>query len=232
MTNESLIDLTVDDEGVDTTKGNAKPAKAPRRARPSGNEPVSLQRASVGKKKGRKLKIILIIVLVVLIAGFVFEEVYFNFLGTRDLFINAVVRLDPDFRSREAELDDREAELDSFEAELDAREGALQNRETQLDRRSSQLDGREAALSEQLILDDLPRFRRSMSEQEVLDMESLSRSYSLMAPEAAAVILGELVVSDDVAAILYFMPERSAAAILSVMDAEFAAEITEILLYD
>jgi len=51
-----------------------------------------------------------------------------------------------------------------------------------------------------------------------------------MAPEAAAVILAELRDPQNVAVILYYMSERSAAAILSALEPEFAAKITEILL--
>ena len=61
-------------------------------------------------------------------------------------------------------------------------------------------------------------------------MQSLSRSYAQIAPAAAADILIKLKDEQHVAAILYFMSERNAAAILSAMESEFAARITDILL--
>ena len=77
----------------------------------------------------------------------------------------------------------------------------------------------------------VPLYRREMTEEELEDMMSISTLYTQMAPEAAAARLVRLYDPRDVAAILYFMGERNAAAIMSVMTVEYAAEITEILLY-
>ena len=75
-----------------------------------------------------------------------------------------------------------------------------------------------------------PLFHRAMSDQELADIQSLSRSYAQMDPGIAAGILVELKDEQHVATILYHMVERNAAAILSVMEPAFAARITEILL--
>ena len=182
------------------------------------------------KKKRSKLKIILIIVIAVLVAGFVFEELYFNFLGIRDVFIDAVVRLDPAYGKREQALDDRENELDKRETELDAREKSVDFRQSQNERRSKEIEAREEDVNDREQR-ATPLFQRKMTEQEQLDLLSLSRSYSLMPPEAAVAILMEIERPDDVAVILYNMREQSASAILAVMDPEFAAAITELLLF-
>ena len=232
MANDDFTDLT-EEEGAE----DQKPEKAKReKKKKEPKQPKDLDEPSPGKyvkpgkKKGRKLKIILIIVLILLIGGFVFEEVYYNILGTRDVLIDAVVRIDPEFRGREAELDEKAFELGRWEVELDAREKAALSRETQNDRRKSDLDSREELLNVREQLAE-PVYKRVMTEQEILDMQSLSRAYSMMAPESAAVILMELEHAEDVAAILYYMTERYAAAILAVMDPIYAAIITEILLY-
>ena len=182
------------------------------------------------KKKGRKLKLISIIVLVLLVAGFVFEEVVYNILGTRDMFIDAVVRIDPEYRAREAKLDAREAKINEDNAELDVRERRVSSAESQADRRSAQLDAREKTISEREQLFD-PLYRRKMTAQELEDMQALSLAYSRMAPDDAAVIMVEMNQADDVAAILYYMAPRSSAAILAAMEPEYAALVTEILLY-
>jgi len=78
----------------------------------------------------------------------------------------------------------------------------------------------------------VPLYRRpDITDQELEDMISLSRTFTQMSPETAAVILVQLYDPRDVASLLYYMGERNAAAILAVMDISYAAEITEILLY-
>ena len=192
------------------------------------------------KKKGGKVKLILILVLVILVGGIVFVEFInpeLNMLGLRDLLVENVVKLDPAFVSAE----ERQVSLDTYEAETAVREAAVASREAQVDRRRADLDAREAELRDRE-LKLIPIYRRIMTAQEADDMESLSRTYSMMSPEAAAEIFDELYaakpanrreeVAQDIAAILYHMTERSAAAVLSAMDAELAAEITLILLYE
>ena len=231
---DDITDLTEEKESADEEKGAEKEKKAkkpPKEPKPPQNvEPVPDKPVKRKKKKRGKLKIILIIVLVLLVAGFVVEEIMINYLGIRDLFIAMVVRLDPAYVERELSFDKREAELSRIESELDTRDKTITSRETQNDRRSVALDAREKTLAEQEYL-STPFHKREMTEQELLDIQSLSRKYSFMSPEAAAEILLELQNPDDVAAILYYMNERNAAAILTAMESDFAAEITEILLF-
>jgi len=228
--NDEIVDLT-EPEGQEDAEKEKKKVKAPKPPKPPKNdEPKPEKKAKGKKKKGGKLKLILIIVLVVLIAGFIFEELYFNYLGTRDIFIDAIVKLDPDYRTREANLDIKETDLNKFQAELDTRERTITSRESQYERRNADLNSREETIREQE-QQSAPLYKRQLTEQELEDMQSLSRSYSLMAPEVAATILGELGNSNDVATILYYMTERNAAAILAVMNPDFAAELTNILLY-
>jgi len=131
---------------------------------------------------------------------------------------------------REAQLVEWEIELNLREDELNARENAASAREQQLNIRAEAQDAREKDLMD-LYDRVVPIYRRMLTDQELEDMISISRSYTQMSPDVAAGILVELNDPKDVAAILYYMSERNAAAILSVMDADFAAELTEILLY-
>ena len=238
---DDFTDLTEDSSAGEEGKPKKKqggPSKQPKpqvvvvpTAAPVGKEK---------KKKGGKLKIILIIIIVVLVAGFVAEEIIFNFLGVRSAFVGLVVKLDTE-KAGEAALDElfeqrfserfneREDELNKLQGELDTLQRSLETRETQLLRRGIELDLREEALEEKE-QQFVPRYRREMTEQELEDMQALGNTYSLMSPEAAASILMELENADDVAAILYFMSDRNAASILAAMDPEYAAVITEILL--
>ena len=110
-------------------------------------------------------------------------------------------------------------------------ENQLTTREAQLDRRSAALDRLEKSEGEEET-ERLQLFRRHLTTQELEDITSLSRSFTQMSPETAAVILAEYEDRNQVASILYFMGERNAAAILAVMEVEFAAELTEILLIE
>ena len=238
MAKDDFTDLTEPEGGDEAANDKKKKEKEPKKPKEPKQPKEKLtkaekkaeKKANKGKKKGKKLKIILIIVLVLLVAGFVFEEIYYNYLGTRDILIDAVVKLDPEYGTRWKRLDEREASLNALKAELDNREKTITSRESQNDRRSTELDRREKEVDE-LVSWYSPLYRRQMTEQELEDMQSVSMAYSRMAPDAAAAILMELNDPDDVAAILYYMSERSAAAILAVMEPEFAAVITEIFLY-
>ena len=270
--NDDLTDLT-EEESADQPKANKpkvkkeKPEKAEKPKR-EGKKPSKTAKKSgakggagnVGnrKKSGFALKLILIIVPIVLVAAFVCEEILFNNLGTRDfardVMVNAVVKLDPEFASvdeelqaksdereeslskRDIDLDRREASIESRISQLDLRENGVIERETaaelwekQLEKRNKELDEREAHIKQSQIA-STPVYHREMTEQELADMQSLSRSYSKMSPESASLILAELEHIEDVASILYFMSERNVAAILAVMEPGFAARLTEILM--
>ena len=129
---------------------------------------------------------------------------------------------DNDLDERKQGLDTRESELKDREKELDLREERLDSRKEQLDKREEQIN-----LSQER---SMPAYLRDMTEEELADIMSVSTSYSRMDPGTAAGILVELRDPNDVATILYYMSERNAAAILSVMEPEFAARITEILM--
>ena len=238
-TNDDFADLTDDESESETNEKartpaaqkNPRPPAAAKAAKEKAPKMSRKERKALGiKKKGGKLKIILLIILVLLVAGFVAEEVYFNWLGTRDMVIDAVIKLDPNIRARGARLDAREAALAEKEEAFEARERQVLTRETQNERRKAELDRTAAELADRE-LRATPIYRRQMSEQELEDMVSISRAYSQMQPESAAAILGELDSNEDVAAILFYMTERNAAAILAVMEPEYAARITSILLY-
>jgi flagellar motility protein MotE (MotC chaperone) len=103
--------------------------------------------------------------------------------------------------------------------------------EEQLDRRSIGLDRREAALNQAAEVAPRPDDpRRELTEQELADIQSVSRTYAQMPPETAAEILMELYEMHDVARILFHMTERNVAAILAALEVEYAARVTEMLL--
>jgi len=251
MADEEVTDLT-EDEGADSgSKGKGKKKKEPK----APKEPKELKEKKDKKQKGSKEKggaggiiIIMILVLLILVGGFA-AALYFDIFDTRviiadvitDPLLDIIIWLDPGYSSinqrlvlerelMERRFAERTEDLDLREAEIELLEAMLNNREIQLDRRAFDLDRRE----EQIIAmyeRTIPIHRRDMTEQELADMISLSRTYTQMSPETAAEILVRLYDPRDVAALLYYMGERNAASILAVMNTEYAAEITEILLY-
>ena len=207
------------------------------------------------KKKGGKLKLVFILAAVAIVV-LCATALILNLFGARDIagrllkepFIAVVTWLDPEFTSVQRELRDkhekREAVLDKREAELDVREMELNRRTTELEtrivdtteweaaleKRSSNLDKREESLKQAQATDNAPALERVLTDEELANLQSLSRSYANMTPAAAAEILAELYIPEDAALIIYHMSERKAAAILEAMDINLAARITEILL--
>jgi len=278
---DDITDLTgdgnADGKGKDKTKNKKKKEKEPGQAVPQQAEVVKpvkkgksksektgkAGREKTGKagreKKGGKLKLKLILILtpILLIAGFV-AVLVINLFGVRDIvggvvkgpILSAVVWFDPEFKSvddelraknkeretglklRETDLNKREAGIAERETKLESWEELLDTRESQLTRRGTALDRREEQLkqAEQSDNSTVPQYRRVLSSGELEDMQSLSMSYAQMAPEKAAGILVELKDEVHVATILYYMVDRNAADILAVMEPRFAAKITEILL--
>ena len=192
------------------------------------------------KKKRRLLKILLIVIPVFLCAGFVFGVVQWNLFGVRDVVIETVNRLDPEFAEtrrnyitlRAVELEEAidafwiEAEdyRDEMEAEFREIEERHELTRLELEDWEAELVEREQRL--------VPIYRRDPDGEEFLEMQNLGNIYSAMSAAAAAERLIELHDRRDAAAILLFMSETAAAAILSEMEPRIAAELTDILLYN
>jgi flagellar motility protein MotE (MotC chaperone) len=257
VADEDVTDLTDDDESGAEPKGKQKKVKAPKPPKAPKKEKEPKEKKVKEKKVKEKkessggsggLIVIMSLVLILLIGGFTVALVFDVFSArviTADVIteplIDVIIWLNPSYSSisnrleaervaQEIEFEERTDDLDEREAQIELLENVLITQEQLLDRRALELDRRE----EQIIAmyeRTIPIYRREMTEQELADMNSLSRTYTQMAPEAAADIIVELYDPRDVAAIIYFMGERNAAAILAVMEPDYAANITEILLY-
>jgi len=250
VADEEITDLTVDEEEESGTNGKQKKEKAPKE--PKGKKE---KKEKIPKEKGEKkggasgVILIMILVLVVLIGGFA-AAVYFNVFDARIIVADAInepltrliIWLDPGFstvdrqmreeaEAREKKIVELEIDLEERIAAVEVHENDLYSREQQLDRRASELNSREQQIIS-MYERTIPLYRRDdRTEQELEDMLSLSRTYSNMSPETAAEIMVKLHDPRDVAAILYYMTERNSASILAAFRPEYAAEITEILLY-
>jgi len=250
VADEEITDLTGGEEEEQGTNGKQKKEKAPKTPKGSKEKKEKIPKEK-GEKKGGAGGVILImlLVLILLIGGFA-AAVYFNVFDARVIVADTInepltrliIWLDPGFstvdqqmrdeaEAREKRLVELETDLDKRIAALEEREDGLYSREQQLDRRAAELNSREQQIIS-MYERTIPLYRRDdRTEQELEDMLSLSRTYSNMSPETAAEIMIKLHDPKDVAAILYYMTERNAAAILAAFKPEYAAEITEILLY-
>jgi len=247
VADEEITDLTGGEEEESGAKGKQQKGKAPKE--PKG------KKEKIPKEKGEKkggaggVILIMLLVLILLIGGFA-AAVYFDVFDARiivadaisDPLIGLIIWLDPEFSTVDQQMRDeaeaREKKIMELEINLEtrieaaeARENEILSREQQLDRRAAELNSREQQII-QMYERTIPLYRREdRTDQELEDMLSLSKTYSNMSPETAAEIMTKLHDPKDVAALLYYMSERNAALILAAFRPEYAAEITEILLY-
>jgi len=245
---EETTDLTEDGEASAPAKGKKqKASKAPKEKK----EKKKKEKGDDDEDKGGAggIVIIMLLVLAILIGGFT-AALIFDVFSAREIIadviteplLDVIIWLDPGFSSirqrlvveeeaQDRRLEERKAEMDEREADLELREAAIGSREQVIERRGFDLDRRE----EQIIAmyeRTIPLYRRDMTEQEMEDMLQISTIYTQLSPLAAAERLVRLYDPRDVAAILYFMGERNAASILAEMEVAYAANITEILLYN
>lgn len=252
---DDIVEGIDDTAEEDASGGKPKEEKVrkPRPAPPPANAPMDMKglakgaSAEGGKKSNPLPKILLFVIPIVLIGVFI-TMVFLNLFGLRGIMggifteplINAVVWFDPDFTSieksirdagdrREAALDIREASIAEYEARQKEIFDALNEREGQLDRRSAALDRREQNLEVEAA-PELPVYERTLTPEEIVNLQSLSRTYANMDAESAAEIMAELYSLEDMATILFYMTERKAAPILEAMNPELAARVTELLI--
>jgi len=252
---EEITDLTEDEEESESTekpekKAKPKKEKKPKEKKEKGEKKKREKPEKIpGEKKKSIMLPLLLILIPLLLIGCAVAAIIMNLFNARGM-VNEVlsdplfrfsVWLNPDYTSVEQELqamvderteqvEQREQYADTRFEEIEQREEAANTREQLLDRRAAAIERREDELT-QMYQMTVPLYRRDMTEQEIADMESLVRTFAQMSPEDAAEILIEMAEPRDVAAILYFMVERNAAAIMAVMERDYAAELTEILLY-
>ena len=257
MADEEVTDLT--EEGSDSKAEPAKEKTAkPEKAKKEDDDSSGKGSKGKGKGKGKGSKkggggggvIAVMLIIALLLVGSFGAAVYFDVFSARaitsdllkDPLLRVVIWLDPTFSTvdermrTEAEARDRrltalEERLEERTIELQQRESRADTREQQLDRRAIELNNREEqimAMYERTV----PLYRRDMTIQEREDMEAYARTFTQMAPETAAEILVRIGSVENTAAILYFMSERNAAAILAAFHPDYAAAVTNVWLYN
>jgi len=248
VADDEVTDLTEDGDSGAAGKGKkGKEPKVPKEPKEKKQKAPKDVKSKGGGAGG--IIIIMILVLVILIGGFG-AALYLDMFSAREVvaelitepLLGIIIWLDPEYSSIEQRLQneiesherqnaERVAKLDEREAQIEMMEGILETRENLLNRRDADQNRREEqilAMYERTV----PLYRREMTDEVLDEMNTLARTYMNMAPDVAAGILVRLYDIRDVASILWFMGERNAALILEAFTPEYAAEITEIWLYN
>lgn len=182
-----------------------------------------------GKKKKRKKSkvapflILFFVILALLTVTYV--TFYFNFWNVRTTVFTFVHGLDPDYRAielREQELEVWEEKLEALNSQSITERNELASLEAQLKEKEAYLANQEASRK--------PIYRPPVNEEDALYMQGIGKIYSSMEPENAAEIMTRLYTIQDMAAIIYYMSQASAGAIMECMDPDTAAAITDRLL--
>lgn len=172
------------------------------------------------RKKGKLILVCAIILLLTLAAGFVFVVLQFNPFEMRTAVFGFIHNLDPDYKAvylLEASVTERETALNTREATLDSLQETLSKREADIVAAESSTT---------------PVYRPPVNEDDVIYMQNIGKIYAAMEPGNAANIMVKLYSVEDMAAIIYYMKQSSAAAILELMEPSVAAQITDKLLHE
>lgn len=178
------------------------------------------------KKKKSKLGLMITVFILVLALAATGYVIFRNdFWGVRTAVFTFVHNLDPEYK----ELTEWEATLTTKEETLTLREQEVDTAQTDLDAYSTELDEREKYLAD-LEASRVPVYRPPINEDDVVYMQNIGKIYAAMEAKNAADIMVRLYSIEDMAAIIYYMEQTSAAAVLEQMKAEIAADITDQLL--
>jgi flagellar motility protein MotE (MotC chaperone) len=207
-------------------RSNIKPA--------AGNVKPGNKGRQVKKKRGKVGLIVLI--LIILIIGIGAGVLYFT--GYLDTILvslgikqtETIESMSPEeLAAWESKLITRELSQKTKEEELAALEEALKKKEQELYVKEKNLqifDGKKKQEYTQTFQDMIS----SLDEEEVAYFKKMSLVYAKMDPVISASVMLELYDIQKTAAIIYYMLPEKSARILENMEAETAAQITEIIL--
>ncbi|MDR0906226.1 MAG: hypothetical protein LBN00_08660 [Oscillospiraceae bacterium] len=223
---EEMESLEQDAEPEVTGKKSKKPKKERKPIEAKIKKPKKGKAENAQKKHGHLFALLIpLIIGVVVIVAFVFLSIQFDVFGTRTIFINWACSLDPEY----GDLFDRVSEIEYQITDIEDREAEIDYQWELLAEEREEL-----ALWEQDIYAEIngrtPLWRNPMSDQDLADMKNLAKIYGSMAAADAADIMAQLYSTDEMAAILYYMPTKKAANVLTAMDHDLSASVTEILM--
>lgn len=183
--------------------------------------------ASKPEKKSKGTAIVLIFLFLLLAAGgtVAYFSVANNLFGGRDYVIeqlnSVLIALDWDYKS-----------LAEKQAELELREAAVLGKEEELEKKEQKLKDKEAAASVSTggSLSNFENLITGLTEERKTQIQQISAIYTGMEPKKAADAVAKLSSLEDMALVVYFMKEKSAAEVMAALTTDTAARITAFML--
>lgn len=178
------------------------------------------------EKKSKGMVGLLVFLFLLLAAGTVaYFSVANNLFGGRDYVIeqlnSALIALDWNYKS-----------LAEKQAELELREAAVLSKEEELEKKEQKLKEKQAAASVTTggSLSNFENLIASLTEERKTQIQQISAIYTGMDSKKAADAVAKLSSLEDMALVLYFMKEKSAAAVMADLTTDTAARITAFML--
>jgi flagellar motility protein MotE (MotC chaperone) len=178
------------------------------------------------RKKRRKRKFILSLFLILLIIAGVIAAFYytgvikslFELIGfEKPMAVMSGIEQEQRFQSWQKELEDWEFQLDKREQELEDEKKALSERETAVAQREENVKSFSAVLTE-------------TDEGRVAVLERLGEIYDKMDVKKAVATIEEMYTVDEMAIIIYYMSDETAAAVLAEMTPSVATQIVSMMI--
>lgn len=184
-----------------------------------------------GKKvKGKKKKLgfpklILILMIVIVLIGGAGAALYFS--GNLTTVFEAVGLTKP---PEAVTIEAQRAALDQRETALNEREKTLNELQAKLDAQQKAIDDAEsAAIASAQANRTFEEIRAGFSEEKAAELKQIGAIYSKMDATAAAAIITKIYDEQQIAVIIYHMQPAASALLLSKLETDLAAGVTQIL---
>lgn len=206
-----------------------KPPSGRKMENKKGKAPQTGKKNIVSKpeKKSKGTAIFLIFLFLVLAAGgtVAYFSVANNLFGGRDYVIeqlnSVLIALDWEYKS----LAEKQVELELREATVLSKEGELEKKEQKLKEKEAA-----ASVSTGGTLSNFENLITGLTEERKTQIQQISAIYTGMEPQKAADAVAKLSSLEDMALVLYFMKQKSAAEVMAAMTTDTAARITAFML--
>ena len=134
---------------------------------------------------------------------------------------SVLIALDWDYKS-----------LAEKQAELELREATVLSKEEELEKKEQKLKDKEAAASVSTggSLSNFENLITGLTEERKTQIQQISAIYTGMEPKKAADAVAKLSSLEDMALVVYFMKEKSAAEVMAALTTDTAARITAFML--
>ncbi len=202
---------------------DAPEKKAPEKAKSDKND-ADLDKKKRRRRRKRKVLLSLFLILLIIagvVAAFYYTGVIkslFELIGfEKPMAVMSTIEQEQRFQSWQKELEDWEFQLDKRELELEEEKKALSEREVAVASREENVKSFSAILTE-------------TDEERISVLERLGGIYDKMDVASAVAIIEKMYTVDEMAIIIYYMSDATAAAVLAEMTPSIATEIISMMI--